>query len=108
PDHPRIKGVVNALRGVLDRGDIRVFGNVTYGEDITLDDLQRHYHAVIFSTGAVRDASLDVPGIDAKGSYGAADFVSWYDGHPDVPRTWSLDSAHVGLVGNGNVALDAA
>lgn len=108
PDHPRIKGVVNALRGVLDRGDIRVFGNVTYGEDITLDDLQHHYHAVIFSTGAVRDASLDIPGIDAKGSYGAADFVSWYDGHPDVPRTWPLDGAHVGMVGNGNVALDAA
>ncbi|HJB64495.1 MAG TPA: FAD/NAD(P)-binding protein, partial [Candidatus Microbacterium pullistercoris] len=47
PDHPRIKGVVGALRGVLDRGDIRVFGNVEYGTDITLDDLKRHYHAVI-------------------------------------------------------------
>lgn len=26
-------------------------------------------------------------GIDLPGSYGAADFVSWYDGHPDVPGT---------------------
>ena len=108
PDHPRIKGVVGALRGVLDRGDIRVFGNVEYGTDITLDDLKRHYHAVIFSTGAIRDADLDLPGITAEGSYGAADFVSWYDGHPDVPRTWTLDAQHVGMIGNGNVALDAA
>ncbi|WP_105566252.1 FAD-dependent oxidoreductase [Microbacterium halophytorum] len=106
PDHPRIKGVITALRGVLDRGDIRIFGNVHFGTDITLDDLKHHYNAVIFSTGAVRDASLDIPGIDGKGSFGAADFVSWFDGHPDVPRTWELDSASVGVVGNGNVALD--
>jgi ferredoxin/flavodoxin---NADP+ reductase len=108
PDHPRIKGIITALREVLDRGDIRIFGNVRYGEDITLDDLKRHYHAVIFATGAIRDADLGIPGIDADASYGAADFVSWYDGHPDVPREWPLDAASVGVVGNGNVALDVA
>ncbi len=106
PDHPRIKGVITALREVLDRGDIRIFGNVRFGEDITLDDLKKHYNAVIFSTGAIRDADLDIPGIDAEGSYGAADFVSWFDGHPDVPRTWPLEAESVAVIGNGNVALD--
>ncbi len=108
PDHPRIKGIVTALREVLDRGDIRLFGNVRFGEDITLDDLKQHYNAVIFATGAIRDADLDIPGIDAEGSYGAADFVSWYDGHPDFPREWPLDAASVAVIGNGNVALDVA
>jgi ferredoxin--NADP+ reductase len=108
PDHPRIKGIITALRDVLDRGDIRIFGNVTYGRDITLDDLKKHYHAVIFSTGAIRDADLNIPGVDLPGSHGAADFVSWYDGHPDVPREWPLDAASVAVVGNGNVALDVA
>ena len=108
PDHPRIKGVIGALREVLDRGDIRLFGNVRFGEDITLDDLKRHYNAVIFATGAVRDADLHIPGIDAEGSFGAADFVSWFDGHPDVPREWPLTSPSVGVIGNGNVALDVA
>lgn len=108
PDHPRIKGIINALRDVIDSGDIRLFGNVRFGEDITLDDLKHHYNAVIFATGAVRDADLDIPGIDADGSYGAADFVSWYDGHPDFPREWPLDAASVGVIGNGNVALDVA
>jgi ferredoxin--NADP+ reductase len=106
PDHPRIKGIITALREVLDSGDIRLFGNVRFGEDITLDDLKKHYHAVIFSTGAIRDTALDIPGIDAEGSYGAADFVSWFDGHPDVPREWPLNAASVAVVGNGNVALD--
>jgi ferredoxin--NADP+ reductase len=108
PDHPRIKGIITALREVLDRGDIRIFGNVYFGRDITLDDLKKHYNAVIFSTGAIRDADLDIPGIDLPGSYGAADFVSWYDGHPDFPREWPLDSSSVAVIGNGNVALDAA
>ncbi|GAB2981669.1 FAD-dependent oxidoreductase [Frigoribacterium salinisoli] len=108
PDHPRIKGIVTALREVLDRGDIRIFGNVRYGVDITLDDLKQHYNAVIFSTGAIKDASLDVPGVDLVGSHGAADFVSWFDGHPDVPRTWPLDAQSVAVIGNGNVALDVS
>jgi ferredoxin--NADP+ reductase len=108
PDHPRIKGIINALRDVLDSGGIRIFGNVNFGTDITLADLKRHYHAVIFSTGAIRDADLDIPGINLAGSYGAADFVSWYDGHPDVPRDWPLDAKEVAVVGNGNVALDVA
>jgi ferredoxin--NADP+ reductase len=108
PDHPRIKGIINALRDVLDAGGIRIFGNVNFGTDITLDDLKKHYHAVIFSTGAIRDADLNIPGIDLDGSYGAADFVSWYDGHPDVPREWPLRAKEVAVIGNGNVALDVA
>lgn len=106
PDHPRIKGIITALRQVLDSGTVNFYGNVRYGRDVTLDDLKQHYHAVIFSTGAIRDAALAIPGIEAAGSYGAADFVSWFDGHPDVPRTWPLEAASVGVVGNGNVALD--
>lgn len=108
PDHPRIKGIITALREVLDSGQIRLFGNVLYGRDITLDDLKQHYHAVIFSTGAISDAPLNIPGIDLEGSYGAADFVSWFDGHPDVPREWPLTAREVAVIGNGNVALDVA
>lgn len=108
PDHPRIKGVVNGLREVLDTGRIRIFGNVDFGTDLTLDDLRSRYHAVIFATGASRDAHLDIPGIEAEGSFGAADFVHWYDAHPDHPRDWPLDSESVAVIGNGNVALDVA
>ncbi len=108
PDHPRIKGIITALREVLDRGDIRVFGNVHFGTDITLDDLKQHYNAVIFATGAIEDAPLEISGIDLEGSYGAANFVSWFDGHPDVPRDWPLEAREVAVIGNGNVALDVA
>jgi ferredoxin--NADP+ reductase len=108
PDHPRIKGIIRALYEVLDRGDIRFFGNVKYGTDITLSDLKNHYNAVIFATGAIADASLNIPGADLDGSYGAADFVNWYDAHPDFPTDWPLNAKEIAVIGNGNVALDVA
>ncbi|SMC63910.1 ferredoxin--NADP+ reductase [Kibdelosporangium aridum] len=106
PDHPRIKGIVDALHRVLDKPGVRLFGNVDYGTDLKLDDLREFYDAVIFATGATQDRPLDIPGIDLDGSYGAADFVSWYDGHPSVPRTWPLHATSVAVLGVGNVALD--
>ena len=108
PDHPRIKGIIKALYEVLDRGDIRFFGNVTYGKDITLEDLKKHYNAVIFSTGAIEDADLKIPGIELEGSFGAAEFVNWYDAHPDFGRQWDLSAKEIAVIGNGNVALDVA
>ncbi|EME19874.1 FAD-dependent oxidoreductase [Rhodococcus triatomae] len=108
PDHPRIKGIITALHKVLDKPQVRLLGNIDYGTDITLDDLRSFYDAVIFSTGANADRALNIPGIDLDGSYGAADFVSWYDGHPDVPREWPLEAEKVAVLGVGNVALDIA
>ena len=108
PDHPRIKGIIKALYEVLDRGDIRFFGNVVYGKDITLDDLKMHYNAVIFATGAIQDAELNIPGVELEGSLGAASFVNWYDAHPDFERSWDLSAKEVAVIGNGNVALDVA
>ncbi|PFG34100.1 FAD-dependent oxidoreductase [Sanguibacter antarcticus] len=108
PDHPRIKQIIMALHKVLERGDIRLLANVDYGIDLKLDELREFYDAVIFSTGAFTDAALSIPGVELDGSYGAADFVSWYDGHPSVATSWPLDARSVAVIGAGNVALDVA
>ena len=108
PDHPRIKGIVKALHQVLSKPQVRLFGNVEYGVDVKLDELRRYYDAVVFTTGAEKDRDLDIPGIDRAGSFGGADFVSWFDGHPDVPREWPLDAESIAVVGAGNVGLDVA
>jgi ferredoxin--NADP+ reductase len=108
PDHPRIKGIVKALHQVLSKPQVRLLGNVEYGVDIKLDDLRRHYDAVVFTTGAEKDRDLDIPGIELPGSFGGADFVSWFDGHPDVAREWPLEAESVAVVGAGNVALDVS
>ena len=108
PDHPRIKGIITALHQVLDKPQIRLLGNVEYGVDVKLEDLQRFYDAVVFTTGADKDRDLDIPGIELPGSFGGADFVSWFDGHPEVPRSWPLEARSIAVIGAGNVGLDVA
>jgi ferredoxin--NADP+ reductase len=110
PDHPRIKEIIKALKRVMSNPDIRFFGNVNFGADVKLEDLQQFYDAVVFATGARRDRDLSLPGIDLDGSYGAADFVYWYDGHPDVDREWDFQphAETIAVLGVGNVGLDIA
>lgn len=106
PDHPRIKEIVKALHRVLAKPEVRLIGNVEYGVDVKLSDLREFYDAVVVATGAMADRDLGIPG--EEHSHGAADFVSWYDAHPDVPQTWPLDAPSVAVIGVGNVALDVA
>lgn len=108
PDHPRIKAVIDALYKVLQRGDIRLLANVEVGKDVTVEDLHAHYDAILLATGADKDKPINLPGQDLPECYGAADFVSWYDGNPDYPRYWPLKAKEVAVLGVGNVALDIA
>ncbi|GAB3717269.1 FAD-dependent oxidoreductase [Nocardiopsis oceani] len=108
PDHPRIKQIQGALHKILDKPQITFYGNVEYGVDLKLEDLRRHYDAVIFATGSDRDRPLDIPGVDLPGSHGAADFVFWYDSHPDVAPSWHVEGTSVAVLGAGNVAVDVA
>jgi ferredoxin--NADP+ reductase len=110
PDHPRIKEIIKALKRVMSNERIRFFGNVNFGADLKLEELRDFYDAIIFATGARRDRELSIPGIDLDGSYGAADFVYWYDGHPDVSREWDFQphAESVAVLGVGNVGLDVA
>jgi ferredoxin--NADP+ reductase len=108
PDHPRIKQIQGALHKILDKPQVRFIGNVEYGVDLKLEDLRRHYDAVIFATGSDRDRPLDIPGADLPGCHGAADFVFWYDSHPDVSPEWAVDGTSVAVIGAGNVAVDVA
>ena len=109
PDHPRIKQIVVALHRVLESDRISFIGNVHVGVDVKVDELRQFYDGIIFATGAERDRPLGLPGIDLGRSYGAADFVSFYDSHPDRPQTWDLTGAHsVAVLGVGNVGLDVA
>ncbi|PII84753.1 pyridine nucleotide-disulfide oxidoreductase [Leucobacter sp. OLJS4] len=108
PDHPRIKKIQDALHRVLEHPGIRLHCNVEIGADLTIDELRNAYDAVVLATGADRDAELGIPGADLPGSFGGADFVAWYDGHPDAAPEWPLDAESVAVIGAGNVALDVA
>ena len=106
PDHPRIKGIVNSLHAVMEKPNVRFLGNIEVGTTITVEKLHEYYDAIVFATGAVADRDLGIPGENLNGSYGAADFVGFYDGNPRFHRTWNLTATHIAIIGVGNVALD--
>jgi ferredoxin--NADP+ reductase len=109
PDHPKIKSIIELLRGVLERPAVRFFGNVQLGRDVTFAELRSSYDAIVVAYGASADRHLSVPGEGLAGSISATEFVSWYSGHPDAPADGiRLTARSVAVVGAGNVALDVA
>ncbi len=109
PDHQTTKRVTRNFERTALKPQIRFYGNVEIGRDLSLAELREIYDAVVLAIGAPLDRSLGIPGADKEGVYGAAAFVGWYNGHPDfrqlMPR---LDGSGVAVVGVGNVAVDIA
>jgi NADPH-dependent glutamate synthase beta subunit-like oxidoreductase len=109
PDHQSIKAVSGRYEKVALSDNVRFVGNVTVGSDVSIDELQGLYDAVVLATGAPDDRRFDIPGGDLPGVLGSAAFVGWYNGHPDfADLNPPLDGKHVVVIGNGNVALDVA
>lgn len=109
PDHQKIKTVVMAYERIARNDGFRYFGNVEFGRDINLEDLKKHYHQVVFATGAQTGRKLDIPGSELANSHPASDFVAWYNGHPDYSGLeFDLSQESAAIIGMGNVALDIA
>jgi ferredoxin/flavodoxin---NADP+ reductase len=109
PDHPKIKSVIRVYEKTAARPEFRFFGNVEVGTDITVEELQQRYHAVVFAYGTATDRQLGISGEDLPGSHPATEFVNWYNAHPDfADREFDLSCERVVVIGNGNVAADVA
>jgi ferredoxin--NADP+ reductase len=109
PDHPKIKKVIALYERLAERPEFRFFGNVEYGRDVTLADLRKLYHQVVFASGAQADRVLGIPGEDLDGVHSARRFVAWYNGDPDYSHEdFDLSTESVAVIGVGNVAADVA
>ena len=107
PDHPKIKTVSKVFEKIAGDPNFRLFGNVELGRDISIEQLKENYDAVILATGSSVGRKLGVPGEDLPGSLSAADFVPWYNGHPDyVNCDVPLNGKNAIVIGAGNVAMD--
>ncbi len=109
PDHPKIKTVTKVYERTASNPNFRFYGHVEFGRDVTLDDLRKHYHQVVFAVGAQTDRRMGIPGEDLLNSHPATEFVGWYNAHPDYRElTFDLSKEKVAVIGNGNVAMDVA
>ena len=109
PDHQSLKAVSKRYDKVAESAGVDFIGNVCIGRDLSVSELLELYDSVILATGAPKDRRLGIPGEDLPGVVGSAEFVGWYNGHPDfADLNPPLDGTHAAVIGNGNVALDCA
>ncbi len=109
PDHQSLKAVSKRYDKVAETDGVGFIGNVCVGSDVSVDELLEHYDAVVLAIGAPHDRKVAIPGEDLPGVIGSAEFVGWYNGHPDfADLDPPLDGTHAAVIGNGNVALDVA
>ena len=109
PDHPKIKTVAKAFEKIANTEGFRLFANVELGSDLTIEQLQERYDAVVIATGSAIGKKLGIPGEDLPGSMSAATFVPWYNAHPDFKdESIDLTTDSAVVIGAGNVAMDVA
>ena len=77
PDHPKLKQITDIFARIAEMPGFRYFGNVHIGRDIPVERLGRHYHGVIFASGAEREKDLGIPGESLAGSHSARAMSRW-------------------------------
>ena len=109
PDHPKIKTVSKVFEKIATTEGFSFYGNVELGTDVSIDVLKAKYDAVVIATGSATGKKLGIPGENLPGSISAAQFVPWYNGHPDFADfNPELDCDTAVVIGAGNVAMDVA
>ena len=109
PDHPKIKSISRTFEKTAADPRFRFFGNITVGQDVSVDELADRYDAVVYAVGTQSDRTMGIPGEDLPGSVPAVDFVGWYNAHPHFAEMApDISTGRAVVVGNGNVAIDVA
>jgi NADPH-dependent glutamate synthase beta subunit-like oxidoreductase/ferredoxin len=94
--------ITRDMESILALG-VEVRTGMRVGSDVSLQDLQRDYQAVLVATGTMRLNGLDVPGSGLPGVVQAIPFLETANlgGRPDC-------GTHVAVLGGGYTAMDAA
>jgi glutamate synthase (NADPH) small chain len=91
---------------------VEIVLNTLVGRTITMDELIAEFDAIFVGTGAGLPYFMNIPGEQLSGVYSANEFLTRANlmearAFPDVPTPIHMGKK-VGVVGGGNVAMDAA
>ena len=105
------KDVVDRRVDLLKQEGVEFTTNVDVGKDISTDELQDIFDAVIFTTGATKARDLPAENRDAKGVYPAMDYLTSNtkslldNGIPDESEL-SAKGKNVIVIGGGDTGTD--
>jgi len=104
PEFMLSKEIVAAEVKYIEDIGVDIKTNMRVGEDVTLGDLKAQgFKAVLLASGAWKSMTLGIPGEDLKGVHPALPFLR----DARIEDKTRLKGT-VGVIGGGNVALDAA
>ena len=103
PDYrlPRVE-LNRDIEAIRELG-VRILLNTAIGRDISLDELQEDFDAVLLAVGAQRSQSLGVSGEDLHGVIPATLFLKQFNLDPQTRII-----GDVAVIGGGSTAMDAA
>ena len=90
------------INSILKTG-VEVRYGVKVGTDITIQEIQKEYDAVLIAVGASTDKKLGIEGEDAAGVLPAVEFLR----DVGMNKIMDLTGKEVAVIGGGNVSMDA-
>lgn len=103
------KRIVDRRVDLLAQEGIQFVTNTELGKDVTLQQLQTDYDAVILCTGAQEPRNLDVEGAASTGVHVAMDYLTQSTKHvldDNAPLTISAKDKDVIVIGGGDTGAD--
>jgi glutamate synthase (NADPH/NADH) small chain len=112
PEFRLPKAIVDYEIGNLRALGVEIVMNTLVGRTITMNELIEQFDAIFVGTGAGLPYFMNIPGEQLSGVYSANEFLTRANlmearAFPEAPTPIHMGK-HVGVVGGGNVAMDAA
>ncbi|HEV8084212.1 MAG TPA: glutamate synthase subunit beta, partial [Chitinophagaceae bacterium] len=110
PDFKLEKWVVERRVKLMEEEGIIFICNTNVGVDITGNDLQREYHAIVLAGGSTIPRNLNIPGREFKGIYFAMDFLTQQNKRVSGKEVLAEDILATGknvvVIGGGDTGSD--
>jgi len=112
PEFRLPKRIVRAEVEYVKSLGVNIYTNVVIGRSYTIEELLNEYSAVFIGTGAGTPQFLNIPGENLIGIYSANEFLTRVNlmkayKFPEYDTPIKIGKV-VGVIGGGNVAMDAA
>ncbi len=90
------------IQEILDAG-VELQTGCRVGRDIPFAELDQEYRAIYLAVGAQKSVPFNIPGQEAEGVFGAAEFLRDYHMGKEIKV-----GKYVAVIGGGDTAIDAA
>jgi len=111
PDFKLAKWVVDRRIKVMEEEGVEFMTNANVGENISVNDLNRSFDAIVLTGGSTVARDLNIPGRYLKGVHFAMEFLTQQNGRVDgksfapEEELWATDK-HVVVIGGGDTGSD--